>query len=161
MTSDELFSGVVVTAWKRAAESLNKLLSTFSDQELLMEVAPQRNRVYYIIGHLAAYNDRLLVMLGIGKRLHPELDEVFIENPDRTFSDRLSPTQVRQAFIEVNDALSRSIEAMAPLDWLKKHAAVSEEDFAKDPNRNRITVLQRHAGHMVHHIGQIQLLSRL
>jgi DinB superfamily len=160
MTSDELFSGIAVAGWKRTVESVNRLLSALSDEELLLEVTPQRNRVYYIVGHLAAHHDRLLAMLGIGERLHPELDKLFIENPDRTFPDELSPAEVRRALIEVNESLTRGIEAMTPLDWLNRHAAVSEEDFAKDPKRNRIAVLQSRTGHAMYHAGQIRLFIK-
>src|SRR5487761_479918 len=113
MASDELVSEVAVAGWKRTIESINRLLSALTDDELLMEVAPRRNRVYYIVGHLAAHHDRLLAMLGIGERLHPELDKSFIENPDRTSPDELSPAEVRQALVEVNESLTRGIEAMA------------------------------------------------
>ncbi len=160
MASDELFSEVAVAGWKRTIESINRLLSALTDDELLMEVAPRRNRVYYIVGHLAAHHDRLLAMLGIGERLHPELDKSFIENPDRTSPDELSPAEVRQALVEVNESLTRGIEAMAPLDWLKRHAAVSEEDFAKDPKRNRIAVLQSRTGHAMYHAGQLRLFAK-
>ena len=89
MTNEELFSAVAIAAWKRVVVSVEKQVSSFSDDEVLMEVAPGRNRVYYIVGRLAAIHDRLLPMLGIGDRLHPELDDLFIEHPDRTFADRL------------------------------------------------------------------------
>ncbi|HEY5255597.1 MAG TPA: DinB family protein, partial [Acidobacteriaceae bacterium] len=79
MTNEELFSAVAIAAWKRVVVSVEKQVSSFSDDEVLMEVAPGRNRVYYIVGHLAAIHDRLLPMLGIGDRLHPELDDLFIE----------------------------------------------------------------------------------
>jgi hypothetical protein len=160
MTNEELFSAVAIAAWKRVVVSVEKQVSSFSDDEVLMEVAPGRNRVYYIVGHLAAIHDRLLPMLGIGDRLHPELDDLFIEHPDRTFADRLSPTQANRTLVEVNTAVTRGVEVMAPLDWLKKHAAVSEEDFIKDPTRNRIAVLESRTAHAMYHAGQIRLLKK-
>ena len=160
MTNEELFSAVAIAAWKRVVVSVEKQVSSFSDDEVLMEVAPGRNRVYYIVGHLAAIHDRLLPMLGIGDRLHPELDDLFIEHPYRTFADRLSPTQVNRTLVEVNTAVTRGVEVMAPLDWLKKHAAVSEEDFIKDPTRNRIAVLESRTAHAMYHAGQIRLLKK-
>lgn len=160
MTNEELFSAIAIAAWKRVVVSVEKQVSSFSDDEVLMEVAPGRNRVYYIVGHLAAIHDRLLPMLGIGDRLHPELDDLFIEHPDRTFADRLNPTQVNRTLVEVNTAVTRGVEVMAPLDWLKKHAAVSEEDFIKDPTRNRIAVLESRTAHAMYHAGQIRLLKK-
>lgn len=55
------------------------MFSILSDEELQTEIAPGRNRVYYLLGHLTAHHDCLLPLLGIGSRLHPELDETFID----------------------------------------------------------------------------------
>ncbi len=62
-----------------------------NDEELLREVAPGRNRVFYLMGHLTAVHDRLLPMLGLGERLHPELDDDFLTNADRVTADRVAP----------------------------------------------------------------------
>ena len=42
------------------------------------------------MGHLTAVHDRLLPMLGLGERLHPELDDDFLINADRVTSDRVA-----------------------------------------------------------------------
>jgi hypothetical protein len=47
--------------------------------------------------------------------------------------------------------------ALPVRDWLKKHDAVSAEDFAKEPLRNRLAVLQSRALHAAGHAGQITL----
>jgi hypothetical protein len=56
--------------------------------------------------------------------------------------------------------VTHGVEVMAPLDWLKKHAAVSEEDFIKDPTRNRIAVLESRTAHAMYHAGQVRLLKK-
>jgi len=38
-------------------------------------------------------------------------------------------------------------------DWLARHTAVSEEDFAKDPSRNRFAVLLSRTNHLSYHLG--------
>ena len=30
---------------------------------------------------------------------------------------------------------------MSPSDWLQRHSAVSDEEFAKDPSRSRFSIL--------------------
>jgi hypothetical protein len=47
--------------------------------------------------------------------------------------------------------------ALPPEEWLKKHNAVSDEDFAKDPLRNRRSVLQTRTTHAGFHAGRIRL----
>jgi DinB family protein len=133
------------------------MFSSLSDEDLQTEVAPGRNRVFYLLGHLTAVHDRLFPLLGFGDRLHPELDDDFIVSPDRTSPDRVSADELRRAWSEVNQQLMAAFVALPPEEWLKKHEAVSEEDFAKEPLRNRLAVLQSRTIHAGFHGGQITL----
>jgi len=157
MTNDEVFAGTTIAQWKLAINRLDQLTSALSDDQLQKEVSPGRNRVYYIVGHLTAVHDRMLPMLFLGKRLHPELDKHFLEEADKTTPDQLSAADLRKAFTEVNTTLTAAIESLPAAEWLKRHDAVSEEDFAKEPLRNRLAVLQSRAGHAMFHAGQIRL----
>jgi hypothetical protein len=132
---------------------LARTLSSLSDDELQLEVAPGRNRVYYILGHLTAFHDRLLPQLGLGKRLYPELDNLFVANPDRSFQDTFTGAELRRMFAEINAKATSGIPAMPPADLLKRHESVSESDFAKDPLRNRFAVLNSTTAHMMLHVG--------
>ena len=42
-------------------------------------------------------------------------------------------------------------------DWVQRHSAVSEEDFAKDPSRNRFAILLSRTNHLSYHLGQAVL----
>jgi hypothetical protein len=42
-------------------------------------------------------------------------------------------------------------------DWLQRHTAVSEEDFAKDTSRNRFAILLSRTNHLSYHLGQAVL----
>src|SRR6202162_3878740 len=84
MTSQQLSVKVAINSWKLVAERAGKTFSNFTEDELLKEVAPGKNRVIYVWGHLTAINDAMLSILGLGPRLHPELDAIFVSNPDET-----------------------------------------------------------------------------
>lgn len=155
MTNEEMFAAVAIKTWKQVVERLDQSLSGLKEHEFQKEVSTGRNRVYYIVGHLAAYHDRLLPMLGLGERLHPELDELFIINPDRTFADETTGLELRASLKEVNEVLTNGAEATTASDWLKKHSAVTDEDFAKEPHRNRIAVFESRTIHAMFHVGQI------
>jgi hypothetical protein len=146
--------------WTLVIDRLEKLFSSLSDDELQTEVAPGRNRAYYLLGHLAAYHDRLLPMLGLGERLHPELDDIFIVNPDRSFPDEILAPELRKMFTKINTTLTSLIQALPPAELLKRHEAVSEEDFAKDPLRNRIAVFEVRTAHAMFHAGQLRLITK-
>jgi hypothetical protein len=111
----------------------------------------------YILGHLAATNDRLFPLLGIGQRGYPEFDPVYIDQPDRALEDPVALSLLKTASDDVARRLTEALEGFSPEEWLEKHTAVSDEDFAKDPGRNRLAVLLSRTNHMSYHFGQIRL----
>ena len=160
MTNEELFAKTTINSWKLAIDRLDQAFSSLSDGELQTEVAPGRNRVFYLLGHLTAVHDRLFPLLVLGERLHPELDEAFLSDPDKKSPDRVPAADLRRAWSEVNQKLMAAFVALPPEEWLKRHDAVSEEDFAKEPLRNRLAVLQSRTIHAGFHAGQIILVVK-
>jgi len=67
-----------------------------SFEDVLREIAPGRNRLLYLWGHLTATHDAMLPLLGLGERLHPEFDAAFISTPDKSKADIPSHEQVRR-----------------------------------------------------------------
>ncbi|HEY0513465.1 MAG TPA: DinB family protein, partial [Thermoanaerobaculia bacterium] len=158
MTAEDIMVQTALGSWKQVMGQVDKTLAALSDEDLQREVAPGRNRVYYLLGHLAAVHDRLFPLLRLGERLHPELDEAFIAHPDRTDpKDGPEPVDVRSAWSEVNGKLLAAFERLRPEEWLERHDAVSAEDFAKEPLRNRLAVLLSRTQHAAGHEGQIRL----
>src|SRR5262245_10007948 len=155
--ASDLFARTAVASWKINLDRVNKMLDSFSDDELQQEIAPGKNRIFYLLGHLAAVHDRMLPLLGFGERLHEELDDDFLTNPDRSRPDRISAPALRAAYTKINNVLTNKIEALVADAWLQKHTAISAEDFAKEPLRNRLSVLLSRTAHVQFHTGQIRL----
>jgi hypothetical protein len=154
MTNEELPGITALNSWKLVIGRIDQNLAMLTDEQLQRQVAPGRNRLFYLLGHLTAVHDRLFPMLGLGERLHPELDETYITSPDRALADPVSASDLKKAWTEVNAKLTGAFERFTPADWLKKHAAVSDEDFAKDPARNRLAVVLSRTNHASFHSGQ-------
>jgi len=108
-------------------------------------------------GHLTAIHDAILPLLALGERLHSEFDAAFVSNPDKSRADIPSHEQVRQAWKTVNGELWKGFEKMSWSDWLQRHTAVSEENFAKDNSRNRFAILLSRTNHLSYHLGQAVL----
>jgi hypothetical protein len=157
MTNEELLSQAALKSWKLVLERFDKDLASLSDSDFQKRVAPGRNRLYYLLGHLTAVHDRLLPMLGIGDRVYANLDGAFISNPDGTLSDPVSVADLRRAWTDVNSRLTAAFERFSPQDWLHKHTAVSDTDFATDPTRNRLAVVLSRTNHLSFHAGQFVL----
>src|SRR5258708_35303038 len=143
--------------WKTQIDRADKLFGTLSSEEVLREIAPGRNRVLYLWGHLTAIHDAMLPLLGLRERLHPEFDVAFVSNPDRSRADIPSHEQVRRAWNVVNAELWKGFEQMSWHNWVQQRSAVSAEDFAKDPSRNPFAVLLSRTNHLSYHLGQARL----
>lgn len=97
MTNEEIYASVAVNSWKQIIERLDKMFASASDEDLKQQVAPGRNRIFYLLGHLTAVHDRMFTLLGVGERLHPELDKPFLESPDGEAADKFSAADLRKA----------------------------------------------------------------
>jgi hypothetical protein len=157
MENEASYVALGLKVWKAQIERADKLFGSLSSEEVLQEIAPRRNRLLYLWGHLTATHDAMLLLLGLGERLHPDFDAVFISTPDKSKVDIPSHEQVRRAWDVVNAELWKGFETMSPSDWLARHTAVSEEDFAKDPSRNRFAILLSRTNHLSYHLGQAVL----
>jgi len=76
--------------WQSNVDRAGKLFGNLSQEQLLQEVATGKDRLIYLWGHLTASNDALIPLLGFGARIHPEVDLMFVSNPDRTVPTILS-----------------------------------------------------------------------
>jgi hypothetical protein len=155
MTPEQLMVRVAINNWKLFVSRADKTFSGLTADQFMQQVAPGRNRIIYLLGHLTAVHDAMLPLLGLGERLHPELDEIFLSKPDRAVEQIPSAEQLKQYWTEVNSALLDKFESLPAHEWLQRHTAMSDEDYAKEPTRNRLSVLLSRTGHAAFHLGQI------
>ena len=154
MNTGDAFVDMALRAWKLNIDRTGKFFSSLTEEQLLHEIAPGKNRLVYLWGHLAAVGDAMIPLLGFGARLHPELDAMFISNPDRAVVETLSGAELKNLWNEIHDALWLAFSKLSAPDWLDKHTAVSDEDFAREPHRNRYTILLNRTSHLAYHFGQ-------
>jgi uncharacterized damage-inducible protein DinB len=157
MTSHKLSVQVAINSWRLVAERANKIFSNLTADQFLKEVAPGKNRLIYLLGHLTAIHDAMFPILGLGERLHPELDAIFVSSPDKVGVEVPPVGELRKYWDEVNAKLLSQFASLSTDEWLQRHYAMSEEDYTKDPTRNRLAVLLSRTNHMSYHLGQITL----
>ena len=58
-------------AWRSNADRIDKFFGALSPEQLEQEIAPGRNRLIYLWGHIAALNDRLFPTHGAGSQAVP------------------------------------------------------------------------------------------
>lgn len=157
MSIEKSFVDSALRGWKSNLDRADELFGALSPELLEQEVAPGKNRLIYLWGHLAAVNDGLLPLLGIGARLHPEFDAMFLSNPDKSIQLSVSGQLLKAAWHEINQKLWEGFSKFSAADWVQRHTAVSEEDFKREPHRNRFTVLLGRTAHLAYHLGQATL----
>ncbi|HZJ58627.1 MAG TPA: DinB family protein [Chitinophagaceae bacterium] len=158
LTQPGLFIKMVIAEWDKQNNNFNKFLSSITDQQLLNEIAPGKNTGIYLVGHLIAISDAMLPLLAFGEKLFPALENVFITKPDKSGLEMPSVAELKEKLKAVNAKLSQHIRSTSPEDWFKRHMAVSDEDFAKEPHRNKLNVVINRSNHMSYHLGQLILL---
>ena len=122
------------------------------------EIAPGKNRLLYIWGHLTAVNDALLPLLGVGEKLHPELDPMFLSNPDRSQQKILSGEELKRVWDEINRSLWSAFSKWTPSEWLQNIPRSPMRISSKEPHRNRFTILLGRTSHLAYHLGQANLV---
>jgi len=159
MTQTEITLKMIFDRWNGSLKSFNTLLNSLSDETLLKEIAPGKNRGIYLLGHLIAVHDDMLILLDMGKKLYPELHEPFLKHADKATTEIPSAATLRTFWTLQCETLKQKFDQLKPEDWFEKHTAVSAEDFAKEPYRNKLNIIVTRTSHLQYHMGQLRLLE--
>jgi hypothetical protein len=159
-TEKELFIKMVLSNWELQISRMNNLLSKLSDEELSAQTAPARNTGIYLLGHLAAVSDGLFTFLGLGERLNPAMDDLFLRNPENLGIEKPSIAELKEYWNKVNAILGDKVSQIQTGEWFNRHTAVSEEDFAKEPHRNKLNIIINRTNHLSYHLGQLAYLVK-
>jgi uncharacterized damage-inducible protein DinB len=158
-TSTKLTIKSALEAWNSYATRVDKLFDELSDEQMQKEVASGKNAGTYLLGHLAAVHDGMLPLLDFGEKLQPAMFDIFIKNPDKSGLEKPSIKELRNFWKQVNNKLSEHIKRLTPEEWMQKHTSIGEEDFKKEPHRNKLNVLINRTNHLAYHYGQLVFLK--
>jgi hypothetical protein len=149
----------VLDSWNARIKEANNIIDNLTDEQLQKEIAPGKNRGVYLLGHLTAVNDKMLPLLNFEPQQFSNLDDTFLSKADKTVAELPSVKDLRAHWKSSNEKLAKHFDALQPDAWFEKHTAVSAEDFAKEPHRNRINVVLGRTSHLSYHLGQLALLK--
>lgn len=149
---------MMLDRWFALIKNFNDVLNALSDEQLQKEIAPGKNRGIYLLGHLIAVHDDMLILLDAGDKLYPEINETF-KAPDKSVAEIPSAKELRAMWNKQNEVVSEKLNSIQPEQWFEKHTVVSVEDFAKEPHRNKLNILITRTSHLAYHAGQFVLLK--
>lgn len=159
-SNEELLITTAIKSWDAWVGRAGKFFDSLSDEEMLAEIAPGKNRPIYLLGHLVAVNDSMIPQLRLGEPEYPHLREPFIAQPDRAATNLPPVEELRRNWKDLSSRLSALFAGLTPAQWLERHATVTEEDFANEPHRNRLAILLSRTSHASYHLGQLMFLKK-
>lgn len=159
MATTETFLKMTFDRWYGSIKNWDTILDSLTDETLLKEIAPGKNRGIYLLGHLIAVHDEMLKLLDMGEKQYPELYESFIKSPDKATDQLPSASELRSFWTKQCEALKEKFDRLKPEEWFEKHTVVSAEDFIKEPHRNKLNIIITRTSHLQYHSGQLVLLK--
>jgi len=159
MKTNENIIKQIIGSWAAQSKVVTDIFNLYEDEHYLNAVAPERNRGIYILGHLISASDGMQPLLGFGERSYPELEQLFSNSPDRTFEQIPSVNELKEKWSALNSKLQDHFSKLTVEEWLNRHTKVSAEDFATQPERNKLGVLLGRTNHISYHAGQLVFLK--
>jgi len=159
MNTTQLMLKMIFDRWYASIKSCDTLLNSLTDEQLQKEIAPNKNRGVYLLGHLIAVHDDMLILLNMGDKLYPQLHKTFIDSPDKSVKEIPSAKELRSCWSKQCEVMKQKFESLKADEWLEKHTAVSAEDFSKEPHRNKLNIIITRTSHLQYHMGQLVLLK--
>ncbi len=151
---------ICLLQWTTYNTRVQKLFDTISDENFNKPITPNGNSASWILGHLTEADDALLELFGIGSRKFPELKTIYNHEKGKNQNGHLAKSDLLTKWKAINSDLEAAFKAWNEKDWLGKHNAVSEEDFKKEPHRNKLNVMLSRVSHRASHLGQIAMLPK-
>jgi hypothetical protein len=159
MEQPQIFVQMALKAWNIQISRADKFFSALPDESFEKEIAPGKNRVIYLLGHLIAVNDSMISLFGLGDRYYAHFDEAFIRTPDKSGNAFPELADLKQHWKKSIEILDNGFAQLSADDWFGKHTAMTDEDLVNDPGRNKLSVLLNRTSHVAYHLGQLVLVK--
>ncbi len=105
MNIDARLIDSALRGWKLNIDRIDEFFHPLSEEQLQKEIAPGRNRLIYLWGHITGFNDALFPLLGLGPKLYPDLEHMFLSNPDRAVPTIYSGKELKGISTRINNSL--------------------------------------------------------
>ncbi len=151
---------ICLLQWDTYNRRMQKVIDSITDENFNKPIVPGGNSPSWLLGHLADTDDKLLELFGIGNRLYPELEKIYHHERGTNQKNHLSKAELTAKWKEIVSELDRAFKAMTESDWLARHMTVTEEDFKKEPHRNKLNVFLSRIAHKASHLGQIAMQTK-
>lgn len=158
MEKTDFFISQFIDQWENKIIETTELFGSLGAGNSMLRLAPCKNRVIYLLGHLLVVHDRMFEILEIDERKFDSYDDLFL-TPQHASNIYPDYDLMLVQWKSLNDSLTFRLKQFTSDDWLAKHRFVSEDDFSKNKKRNKFSVLLSRNAHLFHHAGQLSLVQ--
>jgi uncharacterized damage-inducible protein DinB len=151
---------IALLQWDANTKRTLKTLESFNEENFHRQIVANGNSPSWLFGHLADTDDMLLELFGIRARLYPELKTIYHHERGSNLSNHLTRQELISKWKAIIAELDNAFKGINENDWLGRHMAVTEDEFQKEPQRNKLNVLLSRVTHKAYHLGQIALLAK-
>lgn len=109
---------IIYESWLLQNRRLSCLINKLSNKEINKDIVCGRNSVAYLLGHLIASNDQLMLIFDFGELLYPEYHNLFLKTPDKCGQKYPDITKLKSDWFLLNETLGTNFEKFSPHDWL-------------------------------------------
>jgi hypothetical protein len=102
----------------------------------------------------------MIPQLRLGEAQFEALRKPFLDQPDSAAAELPPLAELRHHWKTLNQRLTSLFENLTPPEWLERHSLVTDEEFAREPHRNRLAILLSRTNHASYHLGQLMLLKK-
>ena len=148
---------ICLLQWTTYNNMMQKMINTISEQNFNTPITLNGNSPSWLFGHLVDTDDKLFELFGIRARLFPELGKIYHHERGTNQIGHLSKEKLIEKWKAVSAELDQAFKSWSESDWMSRHTAVSEEDFKKEPHRNRLNVMLSRVAHKASHLGQVAM----
>ena len=148
---------ICLLQWDTYNHRMQKMLNSLSPDNYNLPIVPGGNSPSWLMGHLADTDDALLELFGIRKRMFPSLAKIYHHERGTNQSGHLTKEELNTQWKAIIAELDGAFKNMSEADCHGRHTAVSEEDFKKEPQRNKLNVMLSRVAHKASHLGQIAM----
>jgi uncharacterized damage-inducible protein DinB len=150
---------ICLLQWKTYNARMQKAFDTLDDSRYLQPIVEGGNSPSWLLGHLVDTDDELVEILGIRPRLFPDLKKIYHHERGVNQTGHLAKAELVQRWKAISEELDRAFKGWSEKDWMSRHTLVSEEDFNKEPHRNKLNVMMTRVAHKASHLGQVAMLK--
>ena len=148
---------ICLLQWTAYNTRMQKMMDALGDEKFSAPVSPNGNSPSWLFGHLADTDDKLLELFGIKTRLFPELEKIYHHERGANQTGHLSKAELTTKWKAITAELDKTFKSWSDGDWMSRHTAVSEEEFKKEPHRNKLNVMLSRVSHKASHLGQVAM----